>query len=337
MDHQITFLPGGLRLRASSEETVLQAASRQAFRVPRACDAGVCHLCQARLLTGQARHKHDGSVIDASDGPVEPVFCCLIQPLTDLQLEIERVLAPGQLPSHEVTATIQSVEQATPDVKIVTLLLPAGKAIEYHPGQYLWVILDTENQAAFSIANAPRDDRTLELHIRETRDSVTYPLLEKRLCKGESLRISLPHGDTSLYRLRDAKRIMMIAGSTGFSQMQAMIEGMIAARDERQVVLYWGARSARDLYRHDATKSLVFLHPSIRYIPVVSDQPEWPARKGLVHQAALTDLDGDFSDWTFVCGGSPAMVYATYDDFIAAGMAPEQMISDVFDYAPRDA
>jgi len=28
-------------------------------------------------------------------------------------------------------------------------------------------------------------------------------------------------------------------------------------------------------------------------------------------------------------------VYATLDEFVASGLAPEQMISDVFDYAPR--
>jgi len=335
MKHQITFQPSGLQLSVAETETVLEAARKQGISMPAACRAGVCHLCQARLLAGRVRLKNSQQIVDASDDPAEPVFCCVIHPLSDLQVEIDRVLAPGQLPSHEVTAQVQSIEQASPDTKIVTLLLPAGKAIEFHPGQYLEILLGADTSAAFSIANAPRADRTLELHIRAAQDSQSYPLLEKRLHSGELLRLKLPQGATTLHKLADAKRIVMIAASTGFSQMRALLEGMVAAGDERPVTLYWGARSAADLYRHDAMKSYAFLHPQIKYIPVVSDQPEWPARKGLVHQAALKDLAADFSDLMVVCGGSPAMVYATLDEFVASGLAPEQMISDVFDYAPR--
>ncbi|HAG97116.1 MAG: CDP-6-deoxy-delta-3,4-glucoseen reductase [Pseudomonadales bacterium] len=336
MTHQITFLPSRLTLQAQACETVLQAATRQGFRVPRACDAGVCLLCKGRLMAGKARHKHGNITLDASDGPVEPVFCCLIYPISDLQVEIEHVLAPGQLPSQEVTAKIQSIEQATPDVKIVQLLLPAGKKIDFHPGQYLQIIIDPETVAAFSIANAPREDRTIELHIREAPDSDSYALLAKRLQEGELLQLSLPHGETTLHKLQDDKKLIFIAASTGFSQIRSLLEGMVAAGDERPVTIYWGARTARDLYRHDDMKAYAFLHPQFKYIPVVSDQPEWPARKGLVHEAVLKDLQADFSHCTIVCGGSPAMVYATLDDFVAAGMQPEQMISDVFDYAPRD-
>lgn len=335
MKHQITFLPSGLRLTVAESETVLSAAKKQGFRIRSACDAGACYLCQARLLSGKARIRSNQQVIDASAEPVEPVFCCLLHPLSDLQLEIDPVLAPGELPILEVTAQVQTVEQASPDIKVVTLLLPAGKQIEFHPGQYLEIRLEPETSAAFSIANAPRDDRTLELHIRETQDSSSYPLLEKRLKQGELLKLKLPQGATTLHKLESAKRIVMIAASTGFSQIKAMLEGMVAANDTRPVTLYWGARRSADLYRHDAIKSWAFLHPQITYIPVVSDQPEWPARKGLVHQAALKDLQGDFNDLLIVCGGSPAMVYTTFDDFVAAGMQPEQMISDVFDYAPR--
>ncbi|RLU00709.1 MAG: CDP-6-deoxy-delta-3,4-glucoseen reductase [Ketobacter sp.] len=336
MKHQITFFPSQLSLTVDASETVLESARRQGFHVPRACDAGVCHLCQARLLSGQARHKHSNLTLDASAGAHEPVFCCLLYPLSDLHLEIERVLAPGQLPSQEVTAKIHAIEQAAPDVKIVQLLLPAGKKIEYYGGQYLQILLDSENVAAFSIANAPRNDRTVELHIREAPDSDSYTLLAKRLQVGELLRVSLPHGETTRFRWQGAEKLLFIAASTGYSQFKAILEEMAALGDERPVTLYWGARTARDLYRHDAIKSFAFLHPHLKYIPVVSDQPEWPARKGLVHQQVIKDLNGDFSGWTLVCGGSPAMVYTTFDDFVAAGMQPEQMISDVFDYAPRD-
>ena len=53
-----------------------------------------------------------------------------------------------------------------------------------------------------------------------------------------------------------------------------------------------------------------------------------------MHKAVLEDFK-DFSGITVVGCGSPPMVYASFDDFVAAGMKPEQMMADVFAYAPR--
>jgi CDP-4-dehydro-6-deoxyglucose reductase len=291
MPHQVTFLPSQLSLQVNDTETVLESAIRQGFRVPRACDAGTCQLCQGTLISGRVKLKHQSNIIDASETNTHPVFCCLIYPLQDIQLEVHNVLAPGQLPTQQVSAQITHIEQASADVKVVQLRMPAGKKVEFYPGQYLEVVLDAENRAAFSIASAPRADRTLELHIRATTESSSYPLLERRLTVGELLTLSLPAGETTLLKLKDAKRILMIAASTGFSQIKSMLEGLIAAQDQRPVTVYWGARTASDLYQHDDMEAMAKLHTNITYIPVISDQAEWPGRQGFVHKAVLDDVD----------------------------------------------
>lgn len=51
-------------------------------------------------------------------------------------------------------------------------------------------------------------------------------------------------------------------------------------------------------------------------------------------RAVLDDLR-DFHGWKIVGCGSPGLVYAALDDFVAAGMQPAQLLSDVFAYAPR--
>jgi CDP-4-dehydro-6-deoxyglucose reductase len=103
------------------------------------------------------------------------------------------------------------------------------------------------------------------------------------------------------------------------------------------VALYWGGRRPQDIYLHELAENWARSHPLFSYNPVVSEAQatdHWHGRTGLVHQAVLADIDS-LAAWRIVVGGSPAMVYAIFDDFVAAGMAPEQMISDVFDYAPR--
>lgn len=335
MSYTITLQPSGFCFCCEADETILHAAIRQGYKIRRACDAGTCQLCECRLLEGSISVKNQAKTVTATEPGGTTVFSCLAIPLQNCVIEVENVLAPGQLPVHEVSAQITAIEQASSDVKVVQLRLPAGKAIEFYAGQYLEVLLPEAQDAAFSIASAPRKDRTLELHIRANAESDSYPLLEQQLVVGGTLRLRLPHGNTTLHRLIAAKDIVLIAASTGFSQMQAMLENLVANNDKRNVTLYWGARTAQDLYLHNQVQSLVSNHNNLHYIPVVSDDASWPGRKGFVHKAVLEDFSKK-TDVMYVLGGSPAMVYAAFDDFVEAGIKPEHIISDVFDYAPRE-
>jgi CDP-4-dehydro-6-deoxyglucose reductase len=97
--------------------------------------------------------------------------------------------------------------------------------------------------------------------------------------------------------------------------------------------LYWGVRRPEDFYeiRHwDEWKSLpnLFLHK------VVSDLCGWEGRCGMLHEAVCEDI-ADLSGVSVYGSGSPAMIYATLDALVAAGMDAHQMRADVFAYAPR--
>ena len=241
---------------------------------------------------------------------------------------------PGQFPPVTVASQITGVQQIYADVKIVQFRLPAGKNIRYAAGQYCTLLLNADTSASFSIGNAPREDRLLELHIRANADSNSYPLLAPRLKVGELIRMKLGMGDVTLHALKDAEKILLLTGSTGFSQIKALVEALQQAGDQRPVHLYWGGRQSSDLYLHDWVQEQAAHHDNLIYVPVISDQPDWTGRTGFVHKAVLEDIK-DFSGWVVVGGGSPGMVYAALDDFMASGMQAAQMLSDVFSYAPR--
>ena len=62
--------------------------------------------------------------------------------------------APGELPVHRVQCQIIEREPLNHDVTRVWLRLPAGKAIRWHAGQYLTLVLP-HGEYPFSIANPP--------------------------------------------------------------------------------------------------------------------------------------------------------------------------------------
>lgn len=334
MPHTITFHPQQLTLKVPDGQTILQAALKQGYYFPWGCDAGSCGVCEGRLLHGRVQLKQPAAIITPEMPEAATLFCCLAYPLENCDIEVTRVLAPGQTPTQTLTAKIIRVEQVNDDVQIVQFLLPAGKRPQFSAGQYVELLIDADTQASFSIGSAPRDDRTLELHIRANPTSTSYPRLAPRLREGELIRMRLPLGDVTLHSLRDADKILLLAGSTGFSQIKAMLEALLHSGDTRPLHLYWGGRVSADLYLHDWVMQQVAQHANLHYVPVISDQPDWNGRKGFVHKAVLEDV-ADFAGWKVVGGGSPGMVYAALDDFVAAGMQADQMVSDVFAYAPR--
>lgn len=334
MSHTVTFQPQRLTLTVPEGQTILQAALAAGLYFPWGCDAGSCRVCSGRLLQGRLRIRRDERIMTAGTPEADAILCCLAYPLSDITIEVPRVQPPGQFPAQTVSAQIIEVRQANADVKIVRLRLPAGRKIRFSAGQYCELRVDEHVCAAFSIASAPRDDRVVELHIRANPDSHSYPLLAPRLQQGELIRMKLGMGDVTPHALNGAERILLLAGSTGFSQMKALIEALLQDRDPRPIHLYWGGRLPSDLYLHDWVEQMAAQHPTLHYVPVISEPAQWAGRSGLVHKAVLEDI-GDFAGWKIVGGGSPGMVYAALDDFVAAGMQPEQMLSDVFAYAPR--
>lgn len=322
---RVTLQPSGLTLDTQPGERILDAARRLGFDAPHSCRNGNCHVCDATLLSGCVGLA-DGT--QATDGDI---YTCVAEPLTDCELQWEGILAPGELPVRELACQVSECVDIGGDVWRVRLRLPAGKPLRYHSGQYLLLEREDADPAAFSIASAPQEGRTLELHIL-TRDPVTQAVIDY-LQKHRIARIQAPFGDACLPELPQ-QPLVLIAAGTGLSQMQSMIESCLAQGFSQPIHLYWGVRHSEDFYRapHWArwqTQPNLYLHQ------IVSDEAEWQGREGLLHQAVCEDI-ADLSDYRFFVSGSPPMVYATFDALVAAGMPAEQMHADAFAYAPRE-
>src|SRR5215469_3051039 len=92
----------------------------------------------------------------------------------------------------------------------------------------------------------------------------------------------------------------------------------------RDIVFYWGARAARDLYADAKLKAWAASQPGFRYVPVLSDpmaENRWTGRTGFVHLAALEDFP-DLSGYDIYLSGPPPMVQAARAAFPAKGADP---------------
>jgi CDP-4-dehydro-6-deoxyglucose reductase len=319
----VTLKPSGAVLAVQPRERILDAARRLGYDCPQSCRNGNCHICAALLVEGRVLQ----GGVELSQGEL---FACLAEPLQDCVLHWDGVLAPGELPVRELACQVVACDELGGDVFRLRLSAPAGKVPRYHAGQYLLLQRDGDDYAAFSLASTPQSGRELELHVL-ARDEATVALLEQVQAKG-LVRVKLPFGDTHLAELPDGPLVLIAAG-TGMAQMHSLIEHCRTSGFAHPVHLYWGARRPEDFYQleswvHWQQVPNLFLHQ------VVSDQCGWQGRCGLLHEAVREDFS-DLKALHVYASGSPAMVYATLDALVEAGMDAHQMRADVFAYAPR--
>lgn len=226
---------------------------------------------------------------------------------------------------------LRDIQDLGADVYAVRLALPENQpAPYYYAGQYaLLTRLDGE-QAAFSIASA-EGSPYLEFHIL-AREASPISLLDD-IRSQQGVCVQLPFGDVHRLSLDFTKPLLLIAASTGMSQMHSLIETLRVQGFTQQIHLYWGARLESDLY-HVPNFTQWLTMGQLHFHKIISHDDNWLGRKGLLYEAVCADI-AQLSDYQVVASGSPAMVYATFDALCAAGMQPAQMQADVFSYAPR--
>lgn len=323
MTHQILIQPKGLIFEAQENESILDAATRAGIKIRKSCDNGVCEICRAQLNIGTVNTPQGIRTADHPDA--NPLLCCVSQARSDLILELNKVLGPGEIALQHVAFQIESVTPLNDEVYQVDLLAPAGKPISYHAGQYLELLIDG-GEYPFTIASAP-NGRKLELHLGVGSDNQSSQAILEYLQTQLTVRARLPKGDVWLktdadqYNLHDP--LVFIVAGTGFSQAKAMIEDQLK-HQHSAIYLYWVNKDDAAFY--SALPIEWAEQGRIHYQAITQDEP--------VEDAIQAELNTLTNIKAIACGG-PNFVYSVLAGLEKKGFKQAQMLSDVFAWAPR--
>lgn len=314
-------------------QTVLEAAIEAGINLPYGCRNGACGSCKGKVLQGTVVHDdyQASAMSDAELATGSALFCCA-RPMSDLTIECREVGGLNGIKPRILPARVQLMERLTPDVMALHLKLPSTEKLQFLAGQYIEFLLKDGKRRAFSLANAPHDDDTLQLHIRAVANGEFTQYVFNDLKEKAIMRIEAPFG--SFYLREDSKKpIIFVVGGTGFAPVKGMIEHMLYNNIHREVILYRGGRTADDLYMNELCEKWAEMMPNICYVPVVN-QPNsaWQGRTGLVHQAILDDV-ADLSAYQVYACGAPGMVDIAHQTFVAQGLPADEFFSDAFTFA----
>ncbi len=327
---RITAHPGNRTLNARDGECVLDAGLRHGLPLRFGCRSGGCGECKGVLLKGNV---DPGPFQPAALSPKERsegkvLFCCAV-PLTDIEIEFEPGAA-GREPVRLYAAHIEALERLAPEVMLVRLRLDGGERIRFDAGQFVNIVLENGERRSYSFSTAPRETDQVELHVRLIPGGRFTTRVFNDMKAGDVLSLEGPLGASPLSD--SDKPLILVAGATGFAPVKSLLEHAFEAGFRRQLILYWGARRARDLYLAGLAERWQREHRNFSFIPVLSEpasEDEWQGRTGLVHEAILADHP-DLSGYEIYACGSAKMVEAARPAFIARGLPEDACYSDAF-------
>jgi CDP-4-dehydro-6-deoxyglucose reductase, E3 len=334
---KVSILNSGHHFEVRPSQTVLEAAIEAGINLPYGCRNGTCGACKGKVVSGKVMHD-DYQPSAMSEEELEngqALFCCA-RPLEDLIIECREVNGLNGLKPRILPARVQQLQKVSEEVIVMFLQLPATEKLQFVAGQYLEFILKDGNRRAFSIANAPHDNASIELHLRLVAGGQFTEYVFNELQEKAIMRIEAPLG-TFFLREDSQKPIIFVAGGTGFAPVKGIIEHLIHQNSLREIILYRGAKTEKDLYMDMLCQRWATHLPNLTYNPVLSDEPadsKWAGKKGLVHQAVLDDF-ADLSAYQVYACGAPAMVEAAQKTFIERGLNQDEFFSDAFTFAPK--
>ena len=226
-----------------------------------------------------------------------------------------------------IQCKVEKIESLTDSIKRIVLI--PGSPLNFTAGQYLQVVMSEADKRPFSIANAPREDGSIELHIgAEPSNQYAGQVLEKMTTDA---RINVEGGlGEAFLNQPTAQSTILLAGGTGFSYTLSILQQLLSKPLIAPVMLYWGTRTINDMYAFDKLCTLAKQHPLFTFIPVVEiPEKDWVGKTGWVHQAVLEDIQ-DLSTYQVYVAGRFEMAKVVRDDFIKQGLPITSLFGDAY-------
>jgi naphthalene 1,2-dioxygenase ferredoxin reductase component len=305
---------------------LLEALRENQVPVSYSCTAGRCGTCRCKVIEGEVLESGHDSTRPQGVQQERYVLACQTFVTEPCTIEIPEPDEVVVHPARILKATVVAIESMTHDIK--RLQLKPARPLEFSPGQYAQLQFTPDHVRPYSMAGLSSDG-LLEFHVRLVPGGRVTGYIANQLKVGDTVRVSGPMGSAYLRR-KHTGPVLCVAGGTGLAPILSIIRGAAQAGMSNPIHLYFGVRSARDVYGLPWLNELRERYPTLQPHVVVTAGDQLPGqRSGLVTDAIAKDW-GDLSGWRAYLCGSPPMVEATTLLAQQKKLAPEQIYADAF-------
>jgi len=250
-------------------------------------------------------------------------------------------LTVGAVPETLASRPVRIVELVRETADAVTLHLEdeRGRAFEFHPGQFLSLLVTiegVEHRRAYSICTMPGGAR-VAVTVKRVRGGRVSNHLVDRAAVGDRLAVLGPSGSFGVTVDPSARRhLVLVAGGSGITPMMSIAASVLAGEPGSRVTLLYGNRRAADVVFAQALAALAASHGGRFALRQVLEEPGDDPRVGqgrlerAVAERELHALAVATVDAFFLCGPEPMMVDVRTALVEGLGVAAERIHEERF-------
>jgi len=332
--YEVTVEPFGYTFECADDETILAAALRSRVFLRYGCKHGGCGTCKVQIVNGDVDLTASSYALPPGERDLGTILSCQSYPVDDCVIDAsamnldEEEFYSGDS-SRRYLTRIESVEVLTADIRRIVLRHQPGTVMPFTAGQFVNVTVPgTDAERSYSMANGSADNARIALICKIIPDGLFSKFLEEQARPDVPVTVSGPFGTMSVKLSH--REIVMVAGGAGLAPLLAMLVDLAGKGSRRPVTLFFGARTAADLYVLGEIGDLQARMPQLRFVPVLTEPPEgWGGQVGLVTDA-LAAWQGSYAGCDAYLCGPPGMIEAATDLLVGRGLRQQNIYFDAF-------
>ena len=287
------------QFEASTEASLLDEALQSGAPINYSCKRGDCGQCAGTLTSGQIMTINPAYPSRTGDD----ILLCNTSASSDIRIQMPYFPELESIHVLRSPTKIYSLNRLSAEIMEVTLRLPPAHNFQFLPGQFIRLTNKAKVTRSYSLADCPREDNLLRLHIRRVDGGAFSQYLFEQAKEGDLLHMEGPQGHFFVREADQANKSIFLATGTGIAPVLAILLGL---NDNQRVALghisvYWGNRARADEYLTEELR-LLSQRFSFDYWPVFSREADADTRHVQDLMAAHHD---ELSDaLVFACGNT---------------------------------
>ncbi len=284
MSAHVTVKPSGREFFVEGSETLLQAALRAGLAPNYGCGNGICGLCKARVVAGEARSvtPYDYRFSEAEKAQNHILMCSCTALSSALVLEVLEAGVPEDIPEQRIVARVRSVDRLSDEVMRLHLQMPRSNRLRFLAGQRVTLGLSagkvsgSDLHGEYPVASCPCDDRNLLFHVGRTEGQApshvfSQCLFDGRIKAGDDISVWGPWGSFILQQ-GSPRPLVFIAIDLGFAPVSSLIEHAIALDAAESISLYWASARPGGQYLPGQCRAWAAALDEFDYLPLTIDE-----------------------------------------------------------------
>jgi len=214
MKHNIHILPSSIEFQATEDISILESALKANIHLAYSCNNGSCGTCKAKIIKGSVTQDENLEGLSQEDARDGYILTCSARPQSSLEIEASYYPELDGIKPMVLPCKVDNIDFPASDVAILKLRLPPNNKLGYLPGQYIDLVYQNLSRS-YSIANIPRENNTIELHIRKVPGGIFSQWIFDQLKQNQLLRLKGPLGTFFIHESKAP--VIFVAGGTGFA------------------------------------------------------------------------------------------------------------------------